>query len=676
MSDKKKYTNRLISEKSPYLLQHAHNPVNWYPWGDDAFAKAKQENKLILVSIGYSACHWCHVMEHQCFEDEETAELMNKYFINIKVDREEHPDVDHVYMTAVQLMTQHGGWPLNCFVLPDGRPIYGGTYFPKEQWMQLLKNLSTLHQTDQQKVENYAAELAAGIKQSDEFISGLSNEGKAGDKETVEKCAVNFQKRFDTKNGGSIGAPKFMMPTNYLFLLRYAHLSNNENILNHVHFTLQKMAHGGLYDQLGGGFARYSTDEQWKIPHFEKMLYDNAQLISLYSEAFRQNKNPLYKQVVYETIHFIERELSSPEYGFYSALDADSEGKEGLYYIWTKEELHVILKKDFDVFADYYSVNEIGYWEDDHYILLRNLPDAEVASKNHISLQELHKIISACKEKLLLERNKRAHPGLDDKILASWNGLMCASLCDAYTAFAEGAFLQLALKNANFIKHKLIDDTGGLMRCYKGKAYIDAFLDDYAFVTDAYIKLFSLTGDPAWLGLSELLINQTLNNFFDEEKNIFYFSGKNANKLISQKVEMHDNVIPASNSQMARNLFTLSKITGNTRYENISKKMLSHVAEEMVNYPSGYSNWAISAMQQAFPFNEICIVGKAVDEFITGFKEHYNPNAIFVYSKSASEIALLKGRYKKDETLVYVCQNHTCSAPVTTVNEALKQLTW
>ncbi|HTA61976.1 MAG TPA: thioredoxin domain-containing protein [Bacteroidia bacterium] len=674
MKSENKYTNHLISEKSPYLLQHAHNPVNWFAWGDAAFEKAKKENKLVLISVGYSACHWCHVMEHQCFEDEQVAALMNKYFVNIKVDREERPDVDHVYMTAVQLMTQHGGWPLNCFVLPDGRPIYGGTYFPKEQWMQLLQNLANLHQTDKQKVEDYANQLTDGIKRSDELFSASANELSTISKDVIEKAALAFQKRFDTKNGGSIGAPKFMMPNNYLFLLRYAHLTNNEAILNHVHFTLQKMAHGGLYDQLGGGFARYSTDEQWKIPHFEKMLYDNAQLISLYSEAYRQNKNPLYKQVVYQTIAFVERELTSPEFGFYSALDADSEGVEGLFYIWTKEDLQNIVKKDFDVFADYYSVNEIGYWEHDNYILLRNLPDTEIALKHQISVDELNKIITACNQKLMAERDKRVRPGLDDKIIASWNGLMCAALCDAYSAFTDDKFLQLAVKNANFIRKKLIDDTGSLTRCYKDKAYIDAFLEDYAFVIDAYIKLFSTTGNEAWLGIAELMMRQTLINFFDEKKNIFYFSDKNTNALISKKIEMHDNVIPASNSQMAKNLFALSKISGNLEYEEVSKSMLNHVAEEIANYPSGHSNWAILATQQALPFYEVCIVGKAVDEFMQQAQEHYNPNAIFVYSKTASTIALLKERYKNDETVVYVCQNHTCSAPVKTINEALNQL--
>jgi uncharacterized protein YyaL (SSP411 family) len=674
MAIPQKYTNHLISEKSPYLLQHAHNPVNWYAWGDEAFKKAKQENKLVLISVGYSACHWCHVMEHQCFEDEQVAELMNKYFINIKVDREERPDVDHVYMTAVQLMTQHGGWPLNCFVLPDGRPIYGGTYFPKEQWMQLLKNLATLHQTDKNKVEDYADQLTDGIKRSDELFASSPDETPAINKDVIEKAALAFQKRFDTKNGGSIGAPKFMMPNNYLFLLQYGHLTNNEAILNHVHFTLQKMAHGGLYDQLGGGFARYSTDEQWKVPHFEKMLYDNAQLVSLYSEAFQQNKNPLYKQVVYQTITFVERELTSPEHGFYSALDADSEGVEGLFYVWTKEELQNLLKKDFDLFADYYSVNEMGYWEHDNYILLRNLPDTEIALKHQISIDELDKIIFACKEKLMAERSKRVRPGLDDKIIASWNGLMCAALSDAYSTFSDDKFLQLAIKNANFICQKLIDDTGSLTRCYKDKAYIDAFLEDYAFVIDAYIKLFSITGNEAWLGIAELMTKHTLINFFDEKKNIFYFSDKNSNVLISKKIEMHDNVIPASNSQMAKNLFALSKITGNIEYEAISKNMLHHVTEEIGNYPSGHSNWAILATQQIFPYYEVCIVGKAVDEFMMELKEHYIPNAIFVYSKTASNIALLKERYKNDETVVYVCQNHTCSAPVKTIKEALKQV--
>lgn len=676
MTNSKKYTNSLISEKSPYLLQHAHNPVNWYAWGNAAFEKAKHENKLVLISVGYSACHWCHVMEHQCFEDEQVAALMNQHFINIKVDREERPDVDHVYMTAVQLMTQHGGWPLNCFTLPDGRPIYGGTYFPNEQWMQLLKNLSNLYQTDRKKVEDYAGELTAGIKKSDELFSVLSNETSIISEEILEKCALAFQKRFDTKNGGSIGAPKFMMPSNYLFLLQYGHLKDNTAIVNHVHFTLQKMAHGGLYDQLGGGFARYSTDEQWKVPHFEKMLYDNAQLVTLYSHAYQQNKKPLYKQVVYQTIAFVERELTSPEFGFYSALGADSEGVEGQYYVWTKAELQNILKKDFDVFADFYSVNEQGYWEHDNYILLRHLPETEIALKHQKTVDELNQAITICKDKLLAARNKRVRPGLDDKIIASWNGLMCGALCKAYSVFGEDKFLQLAVKNANFIRQKLIDDTGSLMRCYKGNAYIDAFLEDYAFVIDAYTNLFAITGNEAWVGIAELMTRHTLINFFDDKKNIFFFSNKTSHALISQKIEMHDNVIPASNSQMAKNLFTLSKITGNINYETISKKMLNHVAEDITRYPSGHSNWAILAMWQTFAFYEICVVGKTVDEFMQQAQQHYIPNAIFVYSKTASNIALLKERYKAGETVIYVCQNHTCNAPVKTINEVLKQLNW
>ena len=512
------------------------------------------------------------------------------------------------------------------------------------------------------------------MQQTDEFIRLTANESDDVTKDAVEKCALHFQKRFDTVNGGSIGAPKFMMPNNYLFLLRYAQLTDNKSVLHHVHFTLQKMAYGGIYDQVGGGFARYSTDTQWKVPHFEKMLYDNAQLISLYSEAFRQSKNPLYRQVVYETVKFIERELLSEAGGFYSALDADSEGEEGLYYIWTKEELERLLNKDFEMFADYYSVNDVGYWENEQYILLRNLSDTEIALKYQLSVEELNKIISVCKEKLLSERTKRVHPGLDDKILASWNGLLCGALCDAYSTFADNWFLNLAERNAVFIQANLVNTDGSLMRCYKEIAYIQAFLEDYAFVIAAYIKLFSVTGNELWLRLSEKLMNYTLANFFDTEKNIFYFSDKKSKALISQKVEMHDNVIPASNSQMARNLWMLSKITGNIAYENTSGSMTQHIAKGMAEYPSGHSNWAILAMQQTFAFYEICIVGKAVNEFMQEFKEHYVSNAIFVYSKTASDIALLKERYKPDETLIYVCQNHTCHAPVKTITDALKQI--
>ncbi|HXB39450.1 MAG TPA: thioredoxin domain-containing protein [Bacteroidia bacterium] len=670
-----KHTNSLINARSPYLLQHAHNPVNWQVWSEEVFSQAKKENKLVLVSIGYSACHWCHVMEHECFEDEETAALMNKYFINIKVDREERPDVDHIYMTAVQLMSGHGGWPLNCFVLPDGRPVYGGTYFPKQRWVELLKNLATMYSQNKSKVEEYAQELTRGIKQVNEFSHLSAREISVITIQELQEAVSKWQKHFDKTEGGNLSAPKFPMPNNYLFLLRFAHLKKDEELLQQVHLTLEKMAYGGIYDHLGGGFARYSTDTFWKVPHFEKMLYDNAQLISLYCEGYRQTKNPLYKQVVYETIEFIEREMTSPEGGFYSALDADSEGKEGLFYIWTKEELKDILKKDFDLFADYYSVNEIGYWEDEFYILLRNTPEKEILTKHSISEKDLQEKISACKKMLMEQRGKRVRPGLDDKMIASWNGLMCKAFGEAFLTFNEQKFLSLALKNAEFMKEYFICADNSLYRCTKGKeAYGAAFLDDYAFMIDALIGLFNISGENKFLERAMQLTDYCFTHFYNEEKGLFYFSAQNGEALIAKNFEINDNVIPASNSQMAINLQSLYALTGTSCYEETAAKMLQQMQSEIKSAPSSHSNWALAALRHNFAFYEVCIVGKDVDEFRTGFAKHYHPNAIFVYSKQASEIALLKGRYKPDETLVYVCSNKTCNAPAKTMDEALEQI--
>jgi uncharacterized protein YyaL (SSP411 family) len=667
------HTNSLIHQKSPYLLQHAHNPVNWYAWGDEAFAKAKAENKLVLISIGYSSCHWCHVMEHECFENEEVAEVMNKYFVNIKVDREERPDVDHIYMTAVQLMSGHGGWPLNCFAFPDGRPVYGGTYFPKPQWMNLLQKLHQLYTDNRDQVEQYAKELTQGIKQTDELIH--VSEEKTIEKEALENAVANWQKRFDKQDGGTLGAPKFPMPVNYLFLLKYAHLNKDEEVLKHVHLTLQKMAQGGIYDQIGGGFARYSTDGQWKVPHFEKMLYDNAQLLSLYSEAHRQTPNKLYKQVVYETIEFLEREMMSAEGGFSSALDADSEGVEGKFYVWTKEELQHLLKKDFAIFADYYSINDVGYWEDENYILLRDMPLAEVLLKQQINEDALEKIISSCKEKLLAERTKRIRPGLDDKIITSWNALLCKAFGDAYAAFNEPKFLHLAQKNAAFISSYLLKKDNSLYRCCKKtEAYGEGFLDDYAFTIDAFLNLFSVTGNEDYLNRAEHLTEYSFAHFFNFEKNLFYYVSDSSEKLISRSFEINDNVIPASNSQMAINLHTLASLTGNVKYEEVSAKMLSQMNREVTSYLPSHANWGLLTLRHTFNFYEVCIVGKDVNEFIHAFANHCLANATFVYSKQASEIALLAGRYKENQTLIYVCSNKTCNTPVSTLEEALKQI--
>ncbi|WP_157624332.1 thioredoxin domain-containing protein, partial [Sunxiuqinia dokdonensis] len=436
------YTNELIYETSPYLLQHAHNPVNWMPWGDKALSQARRENKLLLISIGYAACHWCHVMEHESFEDPEVARVMNQHFVCIKVDREERPDVDQIYMSAVQLMTQRGGWPLNAIALPDGRPIWGGTYFQKEVWINALEQIQAYHHQNPERTLEYAERLSEGIRESN--LVPISKNSQLVELDQLKEAVQRWKPNFDRQEGGSQGAPKFMMPNNLQFLLRWAHQANDLETQDHVENTLDKMAMGGIYDQLGGGFARYSTDTQWKVPHFEKMLYDNAQLLSVYAQAFQKTQKPLYHEVVEQTIEFLKRELLSPENGFYSSLDADSEGEEGKFYVWQKSELQDLLGDDFPLFSDYYQVNETGYWEEGNYILLRKQVDETFAKKHELSLEELKQKISKWHKILLPAREQRIRPGLDDKILTSWNALAISGLVDAYQAFGNAEYLELA----------------------------------------------------------------------------------------------------------------------------------------------------------------------------------------------------------------------------------------
>jgi uncharacterized protein len=508
-----KYTNALIKETSPYLLQHAHNPVNWYSWGDEALEKAKSENKMILVSVGYSACHWCHVMEHESFEDETVAAIMNDNFVCIKVDREERPDIDQVYMLAVQLMTGQGGWPLNCFALPDGRPIYGGTYFPKQQWINVLLNLTDLFKNEYEKALDYANHLTEGVKLAE--LVKVNDRQDVFKIDTLHYCYKNWKIRFDNEYGGPDKAPKFPLPNNYQFLLRYAFVSDKkEEVLKHVNLTLKKMTYGGIYDQAGGGFSRYSVDYFWKIPHFEKMLYDNAQLVTLYSEAFQATQDPLYKQVVFETLEFIEREMTSPEGGFYSALDADSEGVEGKYYVWKQEELKNILKEDFIVFADYFNVNERGFWEHDNYVLMRHDDDEVVAERQGISVTALQELIQKCKKNILSERQKRIRPGLDNKILTSWNALMLKGYIDAYNAFGEQKYLDAAEKNVGYLishackENKLLHLVKSVssLQCSSENIEEYGFLEDYSFLIEALLSIYQSThGDNYLLKAKELI---------------------------------------------------------------------------------------------------------------------------------------------------------------------------
>jgi uncharacterized protein YyaL (SSP411 family) len=662
------YTNKLINESSPYLLQHAHNPVEWYPWGDEAFEKAEKENKLVLISIGYSACHWCHVMEHESFEDSLTAEMMNKNFINIKVDREERPDVDQVYMNAVQLMTGSGGWPLNCFALPDGRPVYGGTYFPKDKWQQTLTSLQGLKENDPIKLEEYAKNLTAGIQQS-ELIT--RNEDPLETKVEFLAQKVNeWSKYWDRKKGGPNRAPKFPLPNNYQFLLEYAFLSGDQESMDFVSTTLDQMARGGIYDQIGGGFARYSTDELWKAPHFEKMLYDNAQLVSLYSQAFTATQNPRYKKIVQETLAFIKRELTNKNGGFYSALDADSEGEEGKFYVWKKEELkEALTPEEFELAKDFYNVNNKGLWEHGNYILLMDENSDDMLTEDSTLGNKLELI----KSKLLARRETRIRPGLDDKILTSWNMLMIEAYLDAYIALEDEQYFKVAEQQMKFIFTNLITEDEGLFHLHKdGKSSINGYLEDYAFTISALLKMYQSTFDESYISQAESLMHYTVKHFLDEESGMFWFKSNKDEQLIAKKQENSDNVIPASNSVMAHNLFILSKLTYNQEFEKTGKQMLSNILPH-IEYGQSYSNWLRLYLYETYPFYEIAATGKNFRALTIELRKTYIPNKLILGAEKKSDLPLLENKFFEKET-IFVCQNKTCQLPVKLVTDALKQI--
>ncbi len=668
-----KYTNHLINESSPYLLQHAHNPVNWYPWGKEALDKARKENKLIIVSIGYAACHWCHVMEHESFEDEEVAKFMNENFVAIKVDREERPDIDQVYMNAVQLLTGRGGWPLNCITLPDGRPLYGGTYFPKKQWIDMLRQLAEFVKQNPDKAEQQAGSLTQGIKSSEMIVD--NTETATFTKSDLVGIFDNWKTNIDYIHGGHKRAPKFPLPIGYQFLLHHNYLTQNTDALRAVTTTLDKMADGGIYDQIGGGFSRYSTDTYWKVPHFEKMLYDNAQLVSLYAAAYQKTKDPKYKVIVSETLNFIQRELTSKEGGFYSSLDADSEGEEGKFYVWTKSELENALGNKAAPIIDYYNVTEKGNWEHGKNILLKSDSDKKIADKHKLTESELALHISEAKSILLKERAKRIRPGLDNKILTSWNALMLKAYIDAYRVFDEQTYLDIALKNANFIHTSIKSSDHRLHRNYKnGKASINAFLDDYAFTIEAFISLYQATFDEKWLKEAQQLADYTLTHFYDQRSGMYYYTSDIDPALIARKMEIADNVIPSSNSQMAKNLFVLGQYFYDDKYIQISKNMLNNVKQSALNGGVYYANWDILMAWFASEPYEVAIVGKDFETKRKEFDTHYFPNIILSGGKIEGTLSLLESKLIEGQTTIYVCQNKVCQLPVTEVNEALKQI--
>jgi uncharacterized protein YyaL (SSP411 family) len=667
-------SNRLKNQTSPYLLQHANNPVDWFPWGEEALAKAKNENKLILVSIGYSACHWCHVMEHESFEDQDVADIMNKFFVCIKIDREVRPDIDQIYMDAVQLMTGSGGWPLNCFCLPDQRPIYGGTYFKKEDWKSLLRNLADYWQQKPDEAVAYAVRLTEGINKS-ELLVKIAEEVEYS-KADVSAIFDTWKRSFDLVEGGYNRIPKFPLPNNWQFMLRYAHLMSDDVAHTASRVTLQKMAFGGIYDQIGGGFARYSVDGRWHIPHFEKMLYDNAQLVSLYSEAFQYTPDPIYKHVVFECLEFIEREMTSAEGGFYSAIDADSEGVEGKFYSFTKDEIKTILGDEEALFSIFYQVTEEGNWvEEGTNVFNRKFENTDLALQLGISVTELESKITLAKSKLLDARSSRIRPGLDNKILASWNGMMLKAYSDAYRVFGNSKFLEIAKLSADFICKKLIN-SNELIRVYNADIlqadHSVAFLDDYAFVIDGLIGLYEACFDETYLQIAKQLTENAISEFYDEKSGMFFYTAKSGEQLIARKQEIIDNVIPSSNSMMAHNLFKMGHFYDHKEYLNISKQMLRNVHPQIKTYGSGYSNWASLLLYHVFGVYEIAITGIAAEEKRMELEKFYIPNKILLGGSSGT-LPLLKDKWAS-ETKIYVCQNKTCLLPVIEVIDAIKQI--
>jgi uncharacterized protein YyaL (SSP411 family) len=665
--------NALIHSSSPYLLQHAYNPVQWFPWGEEALKKARDENKLLIISVGYSSCHWCHVMEHESFEDEEVATVMNKSFVCVKVDREERPDIDQIYMDAVQLMTQRGGWPLNVIALPDQRPIYGGTYFPKEQWRNVLLQLAAFWRNDPAKCNEYAEELTEGMQRLGK-VAAIVDDGNRSFPD-ISDMLDRWSRQWDQEEGGHLRAPKFPMPDSLRYLLAAAEVTGNTAARNHVLLTLKKMALGGINDQIGGGFARYSTDMIWKVPHFEKMLYDNAQLISLYADAYKLTGDPLWLEVVNETMQFIAREMTSPAGGFYSALDADSEGVEGKFYCWNPDEIFDIFGDEAPLVIRYFNINEKGYWEHDFYIPLRETDDATFAKQENLDVEILKQNVLRWKRKLLEMREHRVRPGLDYKILCSWNALMLAACFDAFAVSGDARWKQMGETNLDFLLRHFLTGDGRLLHTAhetQGRvtATIDGFLEDYAFVIEALLKIQAFLPERNLLPVAEKLINTTLRDFVDESSGFFWFTGQLGEQLVTRRQEVQDNVIPSSNAVMSHNLLRWSRLSGDMTNENRVLKCLRTLRDDISRSTPWYSRWAMVWLELEHG-SEVEVYGESAHLMMSELLKAYLPLTVFSAHQTPDHSPLTGVRYREGETLAYVCRNRSCHAPVMDAEQAI-----
>ena len=673
--------NRLANETSPYLKQHAANPVDWYPWGAEAFERARAEDKPILLSVGYSACHWCHVMAHESFEHEPTAKIMNDLFVNIKVDREERPDVDDIYMQAVQMMTRHGGWPMTVFLTPDGKPFYGGTYFPREarygmpSFQEVMEAVIDAYRNRRPQLEKMADELAGSLNREKLAIGGAASDL------SPELLTAAFQKiaqSYDKMQGGFSDAPKFPQPMNLEFLLRHYARTGEQAALDMAAFTLEKMARGGMYDQLGGGFHRYSVDAIWLVPHFEKMLYDNAQLSRVYLHAYQITGNAFFRTIAEEIYDYLLREMTSPEGGFYSATDADSEGEEGKFFVWSKAELEERLGGDAKIAIEYWGVTTRGNFEG-HNILYVPNDDAVVAERLGMSVPDLRAKLAAIKDTLYAARTQRVSPGLDDKILTAWNGLALASLSEAARVLDRADYREAALRNATFLRENLLADGDRLWRTYNdGQAKITGYLEDYANLIDGLLELYQTTFDESWFDLARRLADTVLAHFRADDGGFFDTSDE-GETLIARPRALQDNATPAGSSMFARDLLRLVAYTGNGDYDDAARKALSLLTAALREFPQAFGE-ALSAVEMlAAGVVEVALVGEpaAAKDLIDAVQKPYRPNVITALARADVEgeaaIPLLSYRVQRGgQPTAYVCRNFACKLPVTSV-EALKE---
>ena len=653
--------NRLLHATSLYLRQHAQQPVDWYPWGEEALQKALQEDKPLLVSIGYAACHWCHVMAREAFEDPEAAMLMNEHFVCIKVDREERPDIDQVYVAALQAMGLQAGWPLHVFLMPDQKPFYGGNYFSLAAWKQVLKQVVQAFQDHREQLTVSAAQ----------FTQALNKEamGLSGKEHTVIQPQQIFEELYqalDQEHGGLKGAPKFPMPSVGLFLLHYYRTTQDQKALAQLELTLERMAYGSICDQLGGGFARYTTDEAWRVPHFEKMLYDNGQLLSLYAQAYTVTQKPLYKKVVRETVDFVTRELMQEDCGFYSALDADSEGVEGKFYTWTQTEIEAVLGEKAPFFIQKFNVTPSGNWEQGVNILYQQSGSAPTATND---------ALEQARQKLLAAREQRKRPARDEKVITSWNAMMIQGLVDAYNALGEARYLTLASRNAKFIEKCLQQDIQLYHSYSQGQLGARGYLEDYAWVAKAWISLYQVIFEERWISAAEALTKYTLEHFYDKEAGLCHFVEESEAQLIVRPKGLFDEVIPSPNSVMAHNLWDLGVLLENTVYANMAKKMLRKISPSFLHHAAYLANWATLSIRQSHTPIVVAIVGPACRARARTLQQRSPRKVWLVGTEVASNLPWLTHKQAIDgETTIYVCHQGVCQAPTHSIDEALTQV--